>query len=293
MPGLRHGLVISALAILPTGFGLRAYGQGFGNIFEKAPPHIEQALRERVSFFYQSHVDGKFRMADQAVHEDSKDIFFGADKTKFGGFKIVGITYDDDYKKAKVVVDADDYFVFLGVGKMKINRAISSTWKFDNGQWWWYVEPVGECKESPFGCMKQTSGGEAPVDLSQKLGTDTKQLVQRLYNSVKVSKSQIDLQSITASSDEITLTNQFEAAVTLKLDAPEDVLGLSVKLDATKIEPGQSAKLTVTHKPQNKSWKPDIAARISVDPTGQVIPIRIVFAYPPKEASSAPNPVKP
>ena len=73
--------------------------------------------------------------------------------------------------------------------------------------------------------------------------------------------------------------------MTLKLDAPEDVLGLTVKLDVTKIEPGQSAKLTVTHKPQSKTWKPDLAVRITVDPTGQVIPIRVVFAYPPKEAA--------
>ena len=44
-------------------------------LFEKAPPHVDQTLRERVKIFYQAHVDGKFRVADTVVHEDSKDAF--------------------------------------------------------------------------------------------------------------------------------------------------------------------------------------------------------------------------
>ena len=36
--------------------------------------------------FYQAHVDGKFRLADTVVHEDSKDAFFVADKNQYKSF---------------------------------------------------------------------------------------------------------------------------------------------------------------------------------------------------------------
>ena len=36
-----------------------AFGQGFGGIFEKASPDLEQALRARVDLFYQAHKESK------------------------------------------------------------------------------------------------------------------------------------------------------------------------------------------------------------------------------------------
>jgi hypothetical protein len=264
-----------------------AWGQGFGSLFDKAPPHIEEALRARITFFYQSHVDGKFRQADQAVHEDSKDVFFGAEKRRFKNFKILTITYEENYTKARVSVDVGDEYIFLGAGKMPVNRAVPSFWKLDNGQWWWYVTPykAGECKPSPFGgCLKETETPEGPgvIDLGDKLGTGTEKLKQWLATAVKANKNEVALQSVVPSSDEITITNDFDAAVTLQLDWPE-MDGLSVKLDKDKLEPKETAKLTIVFKPLNKAWKPDLAARVWVQPTNQAIPIKITFIPPPKE----------
>ena len=50
------------------------------DIFEKAPPEVDNALRERVSKFFQAHVDGKFRLAEEVIAEDSKDFFYNMEK---------------------------------------------------------------------------------------------------------------------------------------------------------------------------------------------------------------------
>ena len=56
-------LVRFAALMLTAGGFLAA--QPASDLLEKAPPHIDKLLRERVRFFYQAHVDGKFRLADQ------------------------------------------------------------------------------------------------------------------------------------------------------------------------------------------------------------------------------------
>jgi hypothetical protein len=131
--------------------------------------------------------------------------------------------------------------------------------------------------------MKESeTRGPNGVDLGKALGADTKELVSRLSNAVKASKAEVALQSVVPSSDEVTLTNQFEAPVTLQLEWPE-MDGLSVKLNKDKLEPKESATVTVAFKPLNKAWKPDVAANVRVQPTTQVIPIRITFIPPPRE----------
>jgi hypothetical protein len=276
------------MRVVAAGFAFVALslGQSFEGLIGKAPPHIDEALRARVNFFYQAHVDGKFRLADQAVHEDSKDIFFAADKTKFEAFKIVSIAYQDDYTKAKVVVDGTDYFLFPGVGRTKVNRPVATFWKQDGGQWWWYVDPDLKCKESPLWCQNGTGAqgnpGPGGIDLNHELGKGAIERLNQIGSSVKPNKTQVSLDSVTQSSDEITLTNQFESPVTLQLDAP-DVVGLEVKLASNKIAVGESTKLKVSYKPRNTAWKTELSATIRVQETSQTIPIRIVFALPPKE----------
>ena len=72
------------IAILLTSVSLvTAAAQDPADLFRKAPPEVDDALRQRVTAFYQAHVDGKFRAADQFVAEDSKDAFFEAPKRRY------------------------------------------------------------------------------------------------------------------------------------------------------------------------------------------------------------------
>src|ERR1044072_5758427 len=76
------------------------------DLFHKAPPAVEEALRARITQFFQLHVDGKFRQAESLVAEDTKDFFYSANKPKYLGFEIKSISYNDDFTKAKAVVVA-------------------------------------------------------------------------------------------------------------------------------------------------------------------------------------------
>src|SRR5438067_7758827 len=76
------------------------------DLFHKAPPAVDEALRARISKFFQLHVEGKFRQAESLVAEDSKDFFYSANKPKYLGYEIRDIAYTDDFTKAKAVVVA-------------------------------------------------------------------------------------------------------------------------------------------------------------------------------------------
>lgn len=53
-------------------FSVVTFAQQSDDLFEKAPPNVDEALRARITEFYQYFVDGKFRDADGLVADDSK-----------------------------------------------------------------------------------------------------------------------------------------------------------------------------------------------------------------------------
>ena len=80
------------------------FGQAATDLFQKAPPAVDEALRARISKFFQAHIDGKFRQAEVLVAEDSKDFFYSANKPKYLGFEIKEIAYSENFTKAKATV---------------------------------------------------------------------------------------------------------------------------------------------------------------------------------------------
>ena len=254
-----------------------AFAQGFG-AFEKAPPEVDDALRARIAIFYQAHVDGKFRLADQVVAEDSKDTFFGAQKTQYKDHRLVSIAYKENFTKAQVVVAVGDYFVFPGVGRTEMSRPESSSWKLENGQWWWYIPRCDPEKgvDTPWGKMSCTAAtSKTLAEMEQEL----KGRKGLLLNSVKVDRTSVSLSVVAPSSEAVTLTNTFDGTLSLELQ-PVDMPGLSVRLDKKELKAGETGKLLIAYKPDVAVAKPALTARINVVPTAQVIEIPIQFAKP-------------
>ena len=77
------------------------------DVFEKAPPQVDEALRQNVAKFYQAHVDGKFRNAEAVIAEDSKDTFYNLEKQRYFSFEIVRINYSENFTKAAVVTGVE------------------------------------------------------------------------------------------------------------------------------------------------------------------------------------------
>ncbi|MFN7919789.1 MAG: hypothetical protein U0Q16_06810 [Bryobacteraceae bacterium] len=278
---MRSLAVLCPLLLLPVvSF---AQGKGFGEIFEAAPPHIEAALREKVSFFYQAHKESKFRVADTVVHEDSKDIFFAAEKMTFRGFKIVKAAYEENFTRARVVTDIDADFFFPGFGKLAVHRPVTSFWKLDQGQWWWYVPPM-KGRDSPFGTMNPGTN-EGATDANPDWGAmwDKAPKVSDLQNMVKADKESVELASHQPSHAEVQFKSAFPGPLKVQLYVP-DMQGLTAKLDKTELKEGETLKLIVDCKPlYPKAKKPDLTAQVIFEPLNRTIPVTIKFAHPPNQ----------
>jgi hypothetical protein len=157
------------------------------DVFEKAPPAVDQALRDRIAIFMAAHISGKFRNAEQVVHEDSQDIYYNSHKSKYLSYDVVRINYSDNFTKATVVTAVEMDWYTARLGKLRVKPPLTTTWKLDNGQWWWYAIPQKDWADEPrrggkarsragaevygFGCrcVVQTSGGLEDRYLSQQL----------------------------------------------------------------------------------------------------------------------------
>lgn len=258
---------------------LAAFAQGFDQPWDKAPPHIDNALRERVSFFFDMNRAGQYRRADTVVHEESKDAFFEAERLRFRAYRIVKVNYSEGFTKASVVVDLDMEHHFPGFKTMDVNRPFVSTWKADAaGVWWWHVD-----RDSPQWPFSAT--GPAATPSAQKPSiTD---LIERegmkfddLRAKISVDRDSIELKSHEQSSGEFVITNRFEGPIELSMQA-DDFDGVFYRLEKTRIEPGGTARLTVTCKPLHAAKKPDLRVTLRAEPLGRSFPLTVRFAYPP------------
>lgn len=239
------------------------------------PPEADQALRSRVTAFYQAHVDGKPRRAEALVAEDSKDVFFEQAKPRYYGFSIQKISYSDGFQRAEVTVDCEEDVTIAGMGRTFRTKVPRLTrWKVENGEWFWYFDPDA-VTETPFGLLKP--GGLAPDGSKAPLTIPQGPSVQDLMKAVKADKAEVTLSAAKPSVETVTVTNGMPGWVTLRLQKP-DLAGLEAELDRTQLQVNQTAKLTLRYKPQPGAGAP-APARIQmlVEPTGVILPVRIIF----------------
>src|SRR5690242_9576995 len=105
------------------------FGQNPADLFKKAPPDVDEALRGRISKFYQAQVDGHPRQSEQYVAEDSKDYFFEMRKPRILAFEIRQIDYTDNFTKATVITFAQLYVKFPGFDKKPLSMPVKTLWK--------------------------------------------------------------------------------------------------------------------------------------------------------------------
>ncbi len=260
---------------------------------DKAPPELDKALRARVSQFYQAHVDAKYRLADLVVSEDSKDLFFAAPKPKYDGFEIVRINYWPDFSKAEAVVATKGSWYIRGQ-KMPVTMPLTSNWKVVDGQWFWYVVPVKEYA-TPFGPMHRDNADSpaAPATAVAAIPGDPRVLAEQILSSVKVDLNEVMLSSYEPATAQVHVSNGMQGNITLRADIDGAFPGLSLEFDQTTIAAGKAATLTIKCDPKDKAAKPTLTARIYVDPTNQIIPVKLMFAIPPEIEKMIPKEARP
>ena len=247
------------------------YGQAATDLFHKAPPAVDQALRARIGEFYQLHVDGKFRQAESLVAAESRDFFYSANKPKYLGYEIKEIVYSDDFTKAKATVVTQMVVMAPGFLGKPVPVPIPSRWKIENGSWCWYIDE-NELNMTPFGKMK---GGTVPMAADPPTSIPTPEEAAKLLHGVKAENAEAELNVREPSSAEFTIVNGMPGKVTLSLE-PVVFPGISTKLDREELPAGEKAHVTVDWRPS--AYVPrGLELRVHVQPTNQVVVMHARF----------------
>jgi len=253
------------------------WAQTPGNVFEKAPPGVEDALRDRISKFYQAHVDKKFRQADQYVAEDSKDTFFAANKPACLAFSIDKIIYSENFTKAKVTVLCKQRVMAPGFPAMPMDVPLPDTWKVENGQWYWYLD-LSAGRETPFGHWKPAPEATPEGAVDPRAALANAPTVETLVKSVQADKQMVQLNAKEYSTDQVLIANKMPGVIKLSLEgAVPKGLALLVKLDRTEIKAGEQATVAFRFQPGDQAPPKQLQVGVRVQPTNQLIPIEVEF----------------
>jgi len=253
----------------------RALGQQPADLFTKAPPAIDEALRDRISKYFQLQVDGKPRLAEQYVAEDSKDYYYEMQKPRYLSYEIRSISYSDEFTKAKAMIAVEMTVNLPGFQNKPMKVPFMTWWKVVDGQWFWYVQPDA-ARVTPFGKMNpgpvKSDGAQAggPPDMSKTPD------ILSLWKQVTADKQSVQLKAHEVSSEQVTISSQLPGMASLQLQAP-DVPGLLVKLDRAELKAGEKAVMSFDFKPEENAPQSPLTVNVLVQPINSVISVRVVF----------------
>ena len=241
------------------------FAQTPADLFNKPPADVDQALRARITEFYQDHVEGKFRQAEALVAEDTKDFFYNGNKTKYLSFEIKSITYSDGYTRAKAVVACEQFLPFPGFEGKPFPVPTPSHWKLVDGQWYWWVDPQ-QLGMTPFG-LKMKPGPGVPA--GQITMPNPEEVLKTASEQVKADKQAVTLQP--GGSDRVTITNEAPGVMTISVVGA--ILGVNVTLDRMDLKTGEKAVVTFR---ADSNARPGVLS-IQVQQTNHVIPIQVAI----------------
>jgi hypothetical protein len=246
-------------------------GQTPTDLFHKAPPAVDEALRARIAKFYQLHVEGKFRLAEALVADETKDYFYSAGKPKYLGFEINRIDYADDFTTAKAVVITQRIVAMPGLTNKPMPWPEPSKWKLVNGDWYWYLTE-DDLLTSPFGKSKPTPASDA----SQVPVIPGQEEMAKTLAEVRADKKEVTLKGDEESSAQFVISNPLSGAITLTVEGPPGS-GFTVEVDHAEVPPGGKATVTVAWKPGSRPAPRLIQIVARVQPVNIVIPLRVKF----------------
>lgn len=257
------------------------------DVFTKAPPEVDEALRARITTFYQAHINGKYRDAFQVVADEAQDDFIAASKDTYKSCEITKINYSENFTKASVVTACKGEFRWR-TERMPATLPLSTNWKLVDGQWYWYVVKHDKV-ETPFGISSVTpDAGDAKS--APAIPADPVAAARDILSKISVDKTEIQLKGYETSQDEIHIANNMPGPIRITVNSPGSA-GLSIKIDKTEIAAGEKATVLFAYSVDDakalchdcfKPVKPATSAEINIEPTGQAFHVNVIFAIPPQ-----------
>jgi hypothetical protein len=245
-------------------FAALAFGQPNEPFKPKPPAQVDAELRARVNEFFDLHVKGQFRKAEELVAEDTKDYFYSGNKPKYLSFEISKIDYSANFTRAKVLVVCEQNLVMPGfAGVTKVPSL--NTWKLENGKWYWHVDEDDRFN-TPWG--KMTPGPSSPTGKPVALAAIPTS-ADFTRNQVRFDKSAISVKAGQPAT--VIITNG--AAGPVSLSVPAALPGLEAKLDKSELPAGGKATLTLL---AAKGAKPGVVT-VRVEPIMQLLPLEVMI----------------
>ena len=279
-----------------------APGQDNSDLFEKAPAPIDEALRARVTQFYNAYTSGKFREAYVLVAEDSQDAFLAASKDTMKSCDILRIKYSDNFTSADVVEGCKGEWVYHGV-KTATSFPLTSHWKIIDGQWfWYYVKPtMVPSPFSPTGFIAVPSDTPAAVDPAAKsrpaIPANPMEAARGILSKVRIDKTAIKLRGYETSKDELHVINEMPGQISLSID-PIPFPGLKITPGKTVLQANEQTTIVFEYRLDDasiecgdcaKRVKSTLTAQVHIQPTGQLFPITVTFGIPPELEKQIPK----
>ena len=240
-------------------FATALFAQNAAKPAPKPPARVDEALRARITEFYQYHVTEEYRKAEKLVAEDSQEFYYIHNKPHYLSFQIASIEYLDHFTKAKVSALCEQYFHGIGFEGRPIKAPSTSTWKLENGKWFWYVDPE-ELSRGPMGKIanagsKSTAATAVPASIPTS--------PDFVLNQVKLDKKSVVLKP--EETQQLTITNN--APGEMKLSLTQTLPGIEVTIDKAVLKTGEQA--IVTLKADDNPHTGTMSFR--VDPTGEIL----------------------
>jgi len=231
-----------------------------------AVAEAEAALRARVEQFYQLQVDKKFRQAEAMVADDSKDDYYNRAKQNINGFSIQQIEWLDNNTRARVTIKGKVTLRAALIGAQEFEMPLLTSWKLENGQWVWYVDPDLKGR-TPFGKIEIAPPAGGAKDASPSaIGINPTTLTDQVT---------LDLSSVTlsASSPEqtVTVTNRLPGPITLELTKPQ-LDGISVEIEKSDLKAGEKSAIRLRLTGEVKASG---VVRLLASPLNKVLEIQV------------------
>lgn len=250
------------------------------DVFTKAPPEIDSALRKRVEQFLQAHVDGKWRTALMLTAEDSQDLFMGMEKYRYLNYKVDHIEWSENFTKAKVtsVVEVN-WRPSVRMSEVNMKVPILSTWKIENGDWFWHTVPRNKW-ETPWGTMNLGKSAEEQKNVQSIVEQIRTMDPKAILRQVEISRRDINLQCCASSTDQVEIFNGTPGEISLVISKPT-TKGLTITLAKDRLQSGEKTTLTFLHDPPMKREIAPEQGYVTVEPFGIALNYTITYALDP------------
>jgi len=238
---------------------------------DKPPQDIDDALRARITSFYDYHVAQKFRLCEDLIADESKDDFYVLTKPPLQSYKIGNIEYSEKFTRAKVIIVGVMPVLIPMAGPKIMEQPFASYWKSENGVWLWYYNKK-VLSDTPFG--KANPSATPALGTPESLAASVATNLEALQSALKIDHSNIE---ITAGKPQtVRITNTLPGPASLTIDCPLKPIaetGISATFDKKDLKGNEPAVLTLTSDPNMSAGAYPL--RITVSPTNQVLDIMV------------------